>query len=139
MNNIQNYGSVNVNANYGKVNRSPNFKAKIEFKLSKKFYGVDFEKIAELFEQKTKGLTGDVVVRDHGISASTIENNVVAPCCGMGYFEKSFSKFLHENNPETIANGFVQFYNAAALLEKNGFKNEYSTLTKLPIIGKILN
>lgn len=27
MNNIQNYGSVNVNYNYGKVNKSPNFKA----------------------------------------------------------------------------------------------------------------
>ena len=27
MNNIQNYDSFNVNANYGKVNKSPNFKA----------------------------------------------------------------------------------------------------------------
>lgn len=27
MNNIQNYGSVNVNTNYGKINKSPNFKA----------------------------------------------------------------------------------------------------------------
>ena len=25
MNNIQNYGSVNVNANYGQVNKNPNF------------------------------------------------------------------------------------------------------------------
>ena len=37
MNNIQNYGSINVNSNYGKVNKSPNFKAWVHLDGAKDF------------------------------------------------------------------------------------------------------
>ena len=37
MNNIQNYSSVNVNSNYGKVNKSPNFKAFIKTEAAEKY------------------------------------------------------------------------------------------------------